>query len=227
MTVAVRRSSPLASPPAQEIVEMFVARNPERGSEARRLGRTAAAILDALVKLPAERRGELTADPKAIRELVRKVADRTVESLSSTAARSLAGEGLAAPLAAAEAGRRLDAYAKPTPVEDWAGPVAGSTVLERDYGIARSTLHQWQQQGAVIGLLKGTRHHSFPLAQFIDGRPVEGVRDVLNLIGTPRTAWLWLMEPHPELDDRPPLEVLKAGGLREVRDLAARDYGQP
>ena len=83
MTVAVRRSSPLASPPAQEIVEMFVARNPERGSEARRLGRTAAAILDALVKLPAERRGELTADPKAIRELVRKVADRTVESPSS------------------------------------------------------------------------------------------------------------------------------------------------
>ena len=139
----------------------------------------------------------------------------------------LNGDGLAEPLAPAEARRRLDAYGKSAPIEDWAGRVAGSTTLEREYGIARSTLHQWQQQGLVIGLLKGARHHSFPVAQFLDGRPVEGLGRVLRVIGSPRTTWLWLVEPHPELRNRPPLEVLKADGLREVLDLAERDHGQP
>jgi hypothetical protein len=40
-------------------------------------------------------------------------------------------------------------------IEEWAGPAAGPVELERDYGIRRSTLHNWQRHGAVIGLLKG------------------------------------------------------------------------
>ncbi|RUZ18568.1 hypothetical protein EN953_34865, partial [Mesorhizobium sp. M7A.F.Ca.CA.001.04.1.1] len=77
-------------------------------------------------------------------------------------------------------------------IEDWAGRVAGSTYLEEHLRIARSTLHRWQRRGEVIALRKGGRKHVFPLAQFVDGRPVAGIRDVLSLITNPRLAWLWL-----------------------------------
>ncbi|TIL97515.1 MAG: hypothetical protein E5Y74_36480, partial [Mesorhizobium sp.] len=80
-------------------------------------------------------------------------------------------------------------------IEDWAGRVAGSTYLEENLRIARSTLHRWQRRGEVIALRKGGRKHVFPLAQFVDGRPVAGIRDVLSLISNPRLAWLWLTRP--------------------------------
>ena len=38
-------------------------------------------------------------------------------------------------------------------VEEWAGPVAGSTYLEETLRIPRSTLHRWQRRGEVIALL--------------------------------------------------------------------------
>ena len=59
-------------------------------------------------------------------------------------------------------------------IEDWAGRVAGSTYLEENLRIARSTLHRWQRRNEVVALRKGGRKHVFPLAQFVDGRPVAG-----------------------------------------------------
>jgi hypothetical protein len=43
--------------------------------------------------------------------------------------------------------------------------VAGPTERENDFGAARSTLHAWQKQGAVVGLLVGVRKHAFPIEQ--------------------------------------------------------------
>ncbi|WP_156396169.1 MULTISPECIES: hypothetical protein [unclassified Caulobacter] len=161
---------------------------------------------------------------KAMREILAETSATTARPENPSAMR---GEGLGALLSLEEGQRRLSAYAEPMKLEDWAGPVAGSTELRRDYGIARSSLHAWQQQGAVVGLLKGRRAHVFPIAQFIDARPVEGLTSVLTIIREPRTAWLWLISPHPELDEQTPLAQLKAGKVREIADLAARDYGQP
>ena len=104
--------------------------------------------------------------------------------------------------------------------------MAGSTELERDHGVARSTLHTWQKQGAVIGLLKGVRKHVFPLDQFIDGRPIEGLAEVLRVVGEPRTAWLWLKEPHPALNGATPLARLKARRIGEVVEVARANFGQ-
>jgi hypothetical protein len=161
---------------------------------------------------------------KAMRAILADTSAKTAKAENPSAMR---GEGLGELLSLEEGQRRLSAYAKPIKLEDWAGSAAGSTELQRDYGIARSSLHAWQQQGAVVGLLKGRRAHVFPIAQFIDGRPVEGLAPVLTIIREPRTAWLWLIAPHPELDERTPLEQLKAGKVHEIADLAARDYGQP
>ncbi|MFC3327294.1 antitoxin Xre/MbcA/ParS-like domain-containing protein [Mesorhizobium cantuariense] len=105
-------------------------------------------------------------------------------------------------------------------IEDWAGRVAGSTYLEENLRIARSTLHRWQRRGEVIALRKGGRKHVFPLAQFIDGRPVTGIRDVLSLISNPRLAWLWLTRPSALLDGRVPIDLLRQDQVGEVVEAA-------
>ncbi|MER9708460.1 DUF2384 domain-containing protein [Mesorhizobium sp. M0204] len=142
---------------------------------------------------------------------------------------------------AAEAARRFDASARETApftvrtegahgcavlrvrdqseslrIEDWAGAVAGPTYLEAHFGIPRSTLHWWQRHNDVVALRKGARKHVFPLAQFVDSRPVPGIRQVLSLIVNPRPAWLWLTSPSPQLDGRIPIEMLRQDLAAEV-----------
>ncbi|BCM16902.1 hypothetical protein MJ8_06630 [Mesorhizobium sp. J8] len=101
-------------------------------------------------------------------------------------------------------------------IEDWAGEVAGSTYLEEKLRIPRSTLHRWQRRGEVVALRKGGRKHVFPLAQFIDGRPVPGIGDVLSAIANPRLAWFWLSRPSPELGGRVPIEMLREDMVEDV-----------
>jgi uncharacterized protein (DUF2384 family) len=129
-------------------------------------------------------------------------------------------------LAPTESRQHLKANAMPIKVRSWAGDVAGSTQLERDYGISRSTLHGWQKQSRVVSLLAGARKHVFPLAQFIDGRPIEGLADVVAATGSPRTAWAWLVKPHPSLGARAPLDRLKAGEVSAVAAIARREFAQ-
>ncbi|TPN89705.1 DUF2384 domain-containing protein [Mesorhizobium sp. CU2] len=101
-------------------------------------------------------------------------------------------------------------------IEDWAGEVAGSTYLEEKLRIPRSTLHRWQRRGEVVALRKGGRKHVFPLAQFIDGRPVPGIGEVLSAIANPRLAWFWLTRPSPELGGRVPVEMLREDLVEDV-----------
>jgi hypothetical protein len=105
-------------------------------------------------------------------------------------------------------------------VEEWAGPVAGPTFLEANYGISRSSLHRWQRRNYVIGLRSGGRKHVFPLAQFIDGRPASGIAAVRELISNPRLAWLWLSRPNPATNGSPPIELLKRDLVDEVIEAA-------
>ncbi len=134
------------------------------------------------------------------------------------------GEGMGDLLEEAEGRRRLAMIAEPVRLEDWAGPVAGPSEIERKFGTRRSTLHEWQKRGAVIGLLRGERKHVFPLAQFVDGRPIEGMSDVVRVIGNPRAAWQWLIQPKPSIGGAP-LERLKKGHVSQVVDAAERDFG--
>jgi hypothetical protein len=119
-----------------------------------------------------------------------------------------------------EGRRRLADYAIDVPLEDWAGPLAGSSKLLQDMGIARSTLHDWQRRGEVIALLKGARKHVFPLAQFVDGRPAQGIRDILDIVDSPRRAWFWMVKPSQLLGDKRPIDLLKLDRRKEVVDAA-------
>ncbi|MER8438809.1 DUF2384 domain-containing protein [Mesorhizobium sp. M1312] len=156
-------------------------------------------------------------------EFVRRLAAEAVR-------RSNGSAGEAAPLRVRTEGARAGAILKARDqqsdclrIEDWAGAVAGPTYLEEHFGIPRSTLHWWQRHNDVIALRKGARKHVFPLAQFIDGRPAPGIRQVLSLIANPRPAWLWLTSPSPRLDGQIPIEMLRQDLAAEVI-WAARDF---
>ena len=111
-------------------------------------------------------------------------------------------------------------------IEDWAGRVAGSTYLDENLHIPRSTLHRWQKRNEVVALRKGGRKHVFPLAQFVDGRPAPGISEVLSLIANPRLAWFWLTRPSPDLDGRIPIEMLRQD-LVDAVIVAARGFCRP
>src|SRR3546814_9671996 len=91
-----------------------------------------------------------------------------------------------------------------------------------EQGIARSTLHDWQKRGEVIALLSGARKHAFPLEQFVDGRPVQGISDVLEVAGNPRRAWLWLVQQSPLLGEKRPIDLLKLDRRQDVADAARK-----
>ncbi|MFU0506209.1 hypothetical protein ACLKMW_16665 [Pseudaminobacter sp. NGMCC 1.201702] len=105
-------------------------------------------------------------------------------------------------------------------IEEWAGRVVGSTYLEKTLRIPRSTLYWWQRRNDVVALRKGSRKHVFPLAQFVDGRPVPGLREVLSSIANPRLAWLWLSRPSALLNGRVPVEMLRQDLVADVISAA-------
>lgn len=112
-------------------------------------------------------------------------------------------------------------------IEEWAGQVAGSTYLEEALRIPRSTLHRWQRRGEVIALRTGGRKHVFPLAQFVDGRPVSGIREVLALIGHPRATWSWLIRSAPEFDGEAPIALLVKDRPEDVIRAAEAFSAEP
>ena len=193
-------------------------------------GAAAAAVLD----LPAEARQVLAKRQaelmRRVRRLVETFSDYTtggkIKLVVPDTVEPSKGEGLG-PIVSADEGRSLlRDFAVARKIEDWAGPVAGASELSRDYAIARSTLHRWQHANEVIGLLKGTKKHVFPVEQFIDGRPARGIPAVVSLAGGHRVAWLWLRQPNPVLAGHKPIELLKQDRIDEVVDTA-RAYFDP
>jgi len=106
--------------------------------------------------------------------------------------------------------------------DDWAGPVAGPTAIERYYGIPRSTLYRWQKLNEVVALSTRTsRKPVFPLKQFVDGRPAHGIAELISIFeNDSRRTWQWLVGNNEAFDGQPPLERLIAGHQRAVLNAA-------
>lgn len=184
-----------------------------------------AAVAAAVIGLPASQQKRLKSRTSDLTDIITAWArddgaDDRIAIAVPTAVETRKGTGLGELVDIKEGRRRLSEYAIDVPLENWAGPLAGSSTLNQDMGIARSTLHDWQRRGEVIALLKGARKHVFPLAQFIDGRPADGIRDVLRIIDSSRRAWFWLVKPSPLLGNKLPIDLLKQERTREVVDAA-------
>lgn len=195
-------------------------------------GTMMAAVSAAAARLSVEQQRRIVADEKelaqaveaAFAKLATKRSNKLVEIPVEKPVEVSRGAGLGQLVGIEEGRRRLADFATPVRLEDWAGPVAGPGDIEKKFGTKRSTLHDWHKRGAVIGLLKGERKHVFPLAQFVDGRPVEGMPQVTKVIRNPRAAWQWLIQPKPSIGGTP-LDRLRKGYLDEVLAAAERDFG--
>ena len=222
----------MVSPAAADLISVFAERNPKsRRGDLTLVGRLVAEFSATAAMLSPAARKRLIARKERFKKLIVEIADepeaapQPLKLVAKSASETSQGAGLGKVLSAVEGRARIAEYARPTKVEDWAGPLAGPTELERDFGVARSTLHSWQKQGAVIGLLVGVRKHAFPTEQFVDGRPVTGLAAIVEAIGDPRAAWLWLREPNPGLAGVTPLAHLKVGASDKVVEMARSNFG--
>jgi hypothetical protein len=215
-----------------DILEVLARHNPGISRAALKgKSKVVAAVTAAAVRMSDEQQLQILAHQTdlfeametAVADLVGKRDDRLVKLHIDKPAEVSHGVGLSGVLDIEEGRRRLAAFATPARLEDWAGPVAGPGDVEKMFGTKRSTLHDWQKRGAVIGLLKGERKHVFPLAQFVDGRPVVGISAITHIINNPRVAWHWLTQPKPSIGGAP-LDRLKAGHVNEVVAAAERDF---
>jgi len=102
----------------------------------------------------------------------------------------------------------------------WAGPVAGPTLLERRYGMARSTVFRWMKRGEVISIKTKGNRPVFPLEQFVDGRPADGIPEMISIFGDARKAWLWLVTPCEELGGNRPIDELIEGDRKLAIEVA-------
>lgn len=190
------------------------------------------AVAAAVVGLPAAQQKRLKSRSADLAAMIaawarEDQAEERIEVPSPKTVEPLKGSGFGELLDLEEGRRRLADYTSDVPLEDWAGPVAGSSSLMDDMGIARSTLHDWQKRGQVIALLKGARRHVFPLEQFVDARPVEGIGDVLAIVGSPRRAWLWLVQHSPLLAGKRPIDLLRQERKDAVVDAARTVFAHP
>ncbi|CAG0982139.1 MAG: hypothetical protein F9K19_23930 [Rhizobiaceae bacterium] len=238
MVATVRKSGPekqvnVSRAAVADILDVLARHNPGISRTVLKgKSRIVAAVTAAAVRLSDEQQRQILAHEEnlveAMETAVADLADKSSENLIQLEldkpVEVSQGGGLGELLEEDEGRKRIAAIAAPVRLEDWAGPVAGPSEIERAFGTRRSTLHDWHKRGAVIGLLKGERKHVFPLAQFVDGRPVEGMSEVTRVIGNPRVAWQWLTQAKPSIGGKP-LDRLKQGHIAEVIAAAERDFG--
>ena len=60
----------------------------------------------------------------------------------------------------------------------------------------------------------------FPLKQFVDGRPADGIPEVISIFGDLKRAWVWLITPCEELSGNCPIDELIAGNAKRVVEVA-------
>jgi len=221
------------TPAEAEIRAIFAHRNPRMPARALTpLAKLVANFADVVAGLAADQREKIPTSKTVLRTMLLKAArlgtgpsvDEPQDVAVAPAIERHTGTGLG-DLLSLELGReRLAQYVHTRPLESWAGPVAGPVEIEKQFHVARSTLNEWHRRGAVIGLLRGERKHVYPLEQFVDARPLQGIGDVAKIAPDERAAWLWLRQPHGRFDMRPPLDLLKAGQRDEVIEAAERDF---
>jgi hypothetical protein len=234
LSSATKSSSKRIHTPAEaEIRAILAHRNPQMPARAlTRLAKQVANFADVVAGLVVDQRERIPTSKTVLRTLLLRATRSRTEpragELQNAAVEQAVerhrGTDLGDLLSREEGRERLAPYVQTRRLESWAGPVAGPGEIEKQLHVARSTLNEWHRRGVVIELLRGERKHVYPVDQFVDARPMQGVGDVAKIAPNERAAWLWLRQPHGRFDMRPPLDLLKAGQRDEVIQTAERDF---
>lgn len=209
-----------------EVQAVLRERNPRApAAEIKTMARIVSIAVDVMSGLPAIRLRGVASEHK-LRAALEQVALQLMpgSAVEDLPVEKTVGSGLGEVISLDEGRARVAAYSAPKAIEDWAGPVAGAGDVEAQLGVKRTTLSSWYKQGAVIGLLRGQRKLAYPLEQFIDARPLQGIADILAAAPDARSAWLWMRQPHGGLDGQTPLAALRAGRQDQVTAIARRDF---
>ena len=93
--------------------------------------------------------------------------------------------------------------------------------------LTRQAIHKQVTDGRLLAVPGPSNRNVYPVAQFNnDGKPVEGLKEVRDALGS-RSPWMllnFLVNPDARLDRRKPIDLLRAGRLDAVVK-AARHVG--
>ena len=93
--------------------------------------------------------------------------------------------------------------------------------------VSRTTVYDWIEKKRLVGWRTTKRSTVIPAEQILGpSELVDGIEQVRKIIADPRTAWRFLTEISPFLDEpRRPLDALRAGDLDAVQ-AAAEAHGE-
>lgn len=179
--------------------------------------------LDSLLKLAADLDVKI---PPALRKgrAAGKIRARKVAQKRENV---LAGSGVGPVVSSAEGARILDAIAVDVVLADWAeSELVGAGELVRRLKIARGTLDNWRRTKKIIAFRKGLRNYLYPVRQFAQLHPVDGLDRVAAHFSSHEEAWEWLVAPNRMTGGEAPIDRLREGEVEQVADAAegALDY---
>ena len=105
--------------------------------------------------------------------------------------------------------------------------MASTDALASMMGVTRETAHAKRRRGEVLGLEGAKRGVRFPIWQLgEDGRPLEGMAEIIRILGPSWAAYQFLTAPFPSAEGAPMHEMLRRGRTEEVLSQAmAADEG--
>lgn len=93
------------------------------------------------------------------------------------------------------------------------------------HDITRQAVNKRVREGTLLAVPGPSNRLSYPVVQFTEeGIPVEGLREVREALGT-ENSWMilnFLVSPDPKLGNRAPIDLMKAGKLQRVLEVARR-----
>lgn len=133
----------------------------------------------------------------------------------------LQGGGIGQVVSEEEGSKRLSAIAVEDESADWLdSETLGAGKLAEHLAISRGTLDNWRKAKKIIALRKGLRNFVYPLRQFEQRRPVEGLDRIAKHFVSPEEAWEWLVSTNRLTGDKPPIEALRDGNIEQVARAA-------
>lgn len=110
-------------------------------------------------------------------------------------------------------------------IESSGGAVGLAEVRQIMNGVTRQAVTNRVKEGSLLAVPGPSNRRIYPFVQFVDGgSPVKGLKEVRDALGTTSGVAIlnFLVNKEPRLGGRLPIDLLKAGDLDRVLEVARR-----